>query len=307
MIEDAGIERVKIRSVLTCEARRGVCVQVLRARSRPRRDGEPRRGGRRHRGAVDRRAGHAAHDADLPHRRHGDAGAPSSRTSRRAARARCGSSNLRIVRDREGRSIVMNRNGEIGDRRRRAAASASATRWRTARTSSVEDGQAVTAGEVLARVGPVRQPDPHRGGGTVKFGDIVEGVTMQEEVDESTGLSSKRDRRVEGPRHAAAHLGQERGGRDGRTRRCCRWARYLAVSEGEEVAAGDVVAKIPRETTKTKDITGGLPRVAELFEARKPKESRSSPRSTASSASGRTARQAQRDRHAGGAASRAST
>ena len=72
-IEDAGIERVMIRSGLTCETRARRVRQVLRARPGARRDGEPRRGRGRDRGPVDRRAGHAAHDADLPHRRHGDA------------------------------------------------------------------------------------------------------------------------------------------------------------------------------------------------------------------------------------------
>ena len=70
-IQDAGIEKVKIRSVLTCASRRGVCAQVLRPRPGDRQDGRARPGGRRHRGAVDRRARHAAHDADVPHRRHG--------------------------------------------------------------------------------------------------------------------------------------------------------------------------------------------------------------------------------------------
>ena len=69
-IEEAGIERVKIRSVLTCQSRQGVCVEVLRTRSGPRTSGQPRRGDRNHRGAVDRRAGHPAHDAHLPYRRY---------------------------------------------------------------------------------------------------------------------------------------------------------------------------------------------------------------------------------------------
>ena len=70
-INAAGIQEVKIRSVLTCEAKNGVCAHLLRARSRPRHAGQHGRGGRRHRGAVDRRAGHAADDAHLPHRRRG--------------------------------------------------------------------------------------------------------------------------------------------------------------------------------------------------------------------------------------------
>ena len=74
IIETAGMQEIRIRSALTCETRIGICAQVLRARSRPRHAGQHRRGGRRHRRAVDRRAGHAAHHADLPYRRRGAGG-----------------------------------------------------------------------------------------------------------------------------------------------------------------------------------------------------------------------------------------
>ena len=114
--------------------------------------------------------------------------------------------------------------------------------------------------------------------GEVRFGDMLEGVTMQEQVDDVTGLSRKviietksADKR---PRITIK-------GTDGKTGKLPNGApaRYMipvganiAVTEDAMVSAGDIIAKIPRETTKTKDITGGLPRVAELFEARKPKE-----------------------------------
>ena len=97
---------------------------------------------------------------------------------------------------------------------------------------------------------------------------------MQEQVDEFTGLSSRVIIESKDPdlRPRISVKNEPRRARS--PGRCCRSGAYLSVSEGQEVAAGDVVAKIPRETTKTKDITGGLPRVAELFEARKPKETR---------------------------------
>ena len=134
VIEDAGIEKVQIRSVLTCEVERRRVRDLLRARSRARRDGEPRRGGRRDRGAVDRRAGHAAHDADVPHRRHGDAARRSSRTTRRAAEGE-----VRLHEPAHGARPRGPRDRDEPQRRdrdlrRRAAASASATRWCTART-----------------------------------------------------------------------------------------------------------------------------------------------------------------------------
>ena len=117
-------------------------------------------------------------------------------------------------------------------------------------------------------------------GGVVRFHDIVEGVTIQEQVDEVTGLSRKvvvesrnQDLRptivIRDPETNA--ILKIAGGRND--------AKYvlpvganISVSDGQELSAGEIIAKIPRETSKTKDITGGLPRVAELFEARKPKE-----------------------------------
>jgi DNA-directed RNA polymerase subunit beta' len=115
-------------------------------------------------------------------------------------------------------------------------------------------------------------------GGVVKFDDIIEGVTMSETLDEVTGLSRKtiveskdpearprisiRDAKGEikllpNEQPASYHLPQ---------------GSILTVNDGDEITPGEVIAKVPRETTKTKDITGGLPRVAELFEARKPKD-----------------------------------
>ena len=115
--------------------------------------------------------------------------------------------------------------------------------------------------------------------GAVKFGDIIDGVTMQEQLDEVTGLSRKviiesKDKETR-PRLSV----KDEGGVTLKIPGTENDARYflpiganIAVNEGDEVEAGDVIARIPRETTKDKDITGGLPRVAELFEARKPKD-----------------------------------
>ena len=135
------------------------------------------------------------------------------------------------------------------------------------------------AGELLAEWDPYTIPMLTEVGGTVKFGDILEGVTMEEQVDERTGLSTKviidskdLDKR---PRISIKDSGRQDARKLGTaTRRatCCRSGAHINVAEGQEVSPGDIIAKIPRETTKTKDITGGLPRVAELFEARKPKE-----------------------------------
>jgi DNA-directed RNA polymerase subunit beta' len=107
--------------------------------------------------------------------------------------------------------------------------------------------------------------------GTIRFKDIIEGMTVHEEVDEVTGLM--RLIIVDSADEKKQPTIEIRGGDNKIVRKYHMPSHaHLMVSEGDEVGGGDVLAKIPRETTKTKDITGGLPRVVELFEARKPRE-----------------------------------
>ena len=133
----------------------------------------------------------------------------------------------------------------------------------------VNDGDPVTLGQVMVEWDPYTFAILTEIGGTAQFKDLQEGVTLHEEVDEVTGLSrhvvgeSPDEKRqpaivVKGSKNSKRYLMPSRA--------------HLMVSEGDSVYPGDVLAKIPRETTKTKDITGGLPRVVELFEARKPRE-----------------------------------
>jgi len=143
----------------------------------------------------------------------------------------------------------------------------------------MEEGAPVKRGDRLAEWDPFSIPILAEVDGTVKFGDVVEGKTMQEQVDEVTGLSRKviveyrdldlRPRiSIKSPEGRTAKA----PGTNADARHLLSVGTNIVVSEGDPVKAGDILAKIPRETTKTKDITGGLPRVAELFEARKPKE-----------------------------------
>jgi DNA-directed RNA polymerase subunit beta' len=139
------------------------------------------------------------------------------------------------------------------------------------------DGEKVKGGEMIAEWDPYTIPILTETSGAVKFGDILEGVTMEEKLDERTGLSTKVivdtkdvDKRPRVSIKDAAGQTTRVGSQEARY--LLPVGAHLNVLEGQNVAAGDVIAKIPRETTKTKDITGGLPRVAELFEARKPKE-----------------------------------
>ncbi len=122
-------------------------------------------------------------------------------------------------------------------------------------------------------MGSVHLLDPHRGsGGTVKFKDIIDGLTVHEEVDEVTGLSRRII--VDSPDEKKQPT-LEITGKDGQGAARVPHAVARAHDGGttaKRCSPGDVLAKIPRETTKTKDITGGLPRVVELFEARKPRD-----------------------------------
>jgi DNA-directed RNA polymerase subunit beta' len=174
--------------------------------------------------------------------------------------------------------VVMNRHGELviqddtGRERERYGLTYGAKLFN-------KEGDRVAAGKLLSEWDPFSVPILTEIDGVVKYGDVIEGVTMQEQLDEVTGLSRKV---IIESKDAEARPRISIKDTHGKTKKLANAetaARYflpvganIYVAEGDTVEAGDVIAKIPRETTKTKDITGGLPRVAELFEARKPKE-----------------------------------
>ncbi len=276
-IEDIGIDKVKIRSVLTCKSRQGVCALCYGrdlARGRLVGVGE----------AIGIIAAQSIGEpgTQLTMRTFHIGGTASRRAEQTTLECRIDGRvkfiNLKTVKNREGNLIVMNRNGEIAildengrERRRYSVIYGAKLR--------VKDGQKVKEGEILAEWDPYSIPVLTEVSGRVKFGDVIEGATMQEQVDEFTGLSRKvitesKDAELR-PRISI----KDEKGRTMNLPASTSQARYLLpvganifISEGDMVEAGDVIVKIPRETTKTKDITGGLPRVAELFEARKPKE-----------------------------------
>jgi DNA-directed RNA polymerase subunit beta' len=276
-IEDAGIEKVKIRSVLTCKSKRGVCVLCYGrdlARGRLVNVGE----------AIGIIAAQSIGEpgTQLTMRTFHIGGTASRRAEQTTLESRIDGKvkffNLKTVKNREGNLIVMNRNGEIAildetgrERRRYSVIYGAKLR--------VKDGQKIKEGEMLAEWDPYSIPVLTEVSGRVKFGDILEGVTMQEQVDEFTGLSRKVIIESKDPDLRPRISIKDDKGRTMNLPGSASQARYLLpvganifISEGDDVAAGDIIVKIPRETTKTKDITGGLPRVAELFEARKPKE-----------------------------------
>ena len=163
------------------------------------------------------------------------------------------------------------------------ATSVPCTRSSTARACIVDDGDKVKRGSKLAEWDPYTRPIMTEVDGTVEFEDVVEGVSVNEATDEATGITNRVIIDWRRAITVATDLKPAILVKDGRAR-CTKLprggdARYLlsvdailSVDPGASVKAGDVLARIPLESAKTRDITGGLPRVAELFEARRPKD-----------------------------------
>ena len=259
--------------------------EVLRPRPRPRRARERGRGGRRHRRAVDRRAGHAAHDAHLPHRRRGlaDRGGELRGGQVQRRRALRAHDALRDERARRAdRDLAQRRDHHRGRQRPRARAPQGA---RTAPRSPSRDGSKVKAGQTLANWDPLTRPIITEYAGEMRFENVEEGVTVAKQIDETTGLSSlvvidpkrKAGAAAKGLR-PAVKLMNDKGkevklaGSDTPVNYTFQIGAIITVKNGQQLNVGDVLARIPQESSKTRDITGGLPRVAELFEARSPKD-----------------------------------
>ena len=278
-IEDAGIERVKIRSVLTCAARRGVCAKcygrdlstgkmvemglasgVIAAQS----IGEPGTQLTMRTFHIGGTASRVADQSTIETRHKGTVRYDGLQTV--AGRERHDDKTVAPTRA----TIVMNRSGSINIVDDKGVVRERYSVVYGARLK-VKDGQQVEKGQILVEWDPYTFSILTEGGGQVRFKDIIDKVTVHEEVDEITGMS--RLIIVDSPdekKQPAIEIVTA----DGKVlnRYHMPSNAHLMVSNLEEVQAGDVIAKIPRETTKTKDITGGLPRVVELFEARKPRE-----------------------------------
>src|SRR5881296_3533166 len=271
-IEDSGLERVRIRSGLTCDTKRGICVMcygrnlgsgrlaelgeavgIIAAQS----IGEP---GTQltmrtfHIGGTAQRVAEGKHESKDPGlvRFH----------------------NIRTVVNRDGDLIATNRNGEVGvvDERGRER-----ERYPVAYGAKlkVKPEQKIKAKSTLVEWDPFTNPILTEFSGRVEYQDIADNITVREEFDDVTGLARKVV--IEDPESklqpGIVIRSTDAGNASGeRHRYPLPVGANLAVADGGDVFVGDVIAKIVREATRTKDITGGLPRVAELFEARKPKE-----------------------------------
>ena len=288
-IVEAAVDGVKIRSVLTCQSRRGVCRSCYGrdlARGRLVEKGEPV-------GVI------AAQSIGEPGTqltmRTFHIGGTASKVveqtvteSKHAGTIKFMSFDAKknadvhnagiAVRNKEGEWVVMNRNAKIAvvDETGREREKYSVVYGAKIK---VKDGGRIELGQKLVEWDPYSLTILTEVGGKVAYGDIVEGVTMKEEFDEVTGLSRKVIVEHSGATLRPRVSVKDESGKTAKVAAAANVARYLLpvgahifVEKGAVVTPGDVLAKIPRETTKTKDITGGLPRVAELFEARKPKE-----------------------------------
>jgi DNA-directed RNA polymerase subunit beta' len=278
-IEEAGIEEVVIRSVLTCQTRRGVCsmcygrdlargyrvnigeaIGIIAAQS----IGEPGTqltmrtfhiGGAAARGKIEQSA--------LETRTEGTMRLRNTQLAHKK-------DNTVVVMNRHGELVVMDDTGREREHHRLVYGA----------VLKVEDGGRVRAGEVVAEWDPFATPILTEVGGIVRYGDLVEGVTVIEKVDEVTGLSRKIviESRAADLRPRITISDPETGeplklpGSDLEARYLLPVGANIVAQDGENISPGDPIAKIPRDTTKVQDITGGLPRVAELFEARKPKD-----------------------------------
>jgi DNA-directed RNA polymerase subunit beta' len=275
-VVNAGLDRVKIRTALTCQTKRGICVECYGrdlARGRKVSVGE----------AVGVIAAQSIGEpgTQLTMRTFHVGGAAMNRSQQSELTARFAGtvkfSALSPVKREGGEWAVINRNGELiivddsGRERERHKIVYGARLF-------VKEGQKVEANAKLAEWEPFAMPLLSEVGGVVKFEDIIEGVTMNESTDEVTGLSRRTIIESKDPEARPRITIRDAKG-EVKTLSSGQPASYflpqgaaLAVDDGAEITPGEVVARVPRETTKTKDITGGLPRVAELFEARKPKD-----------------------------------
>jgi len=279
-IDTAGVESMKIRSVLTCETKGGVCAQCYGR--------DLARGTRVNTGeAVGIIAAQSIGEpgTQLTMRTFHIGGAAQRGAEQSSIEAALDSTvnvvNRNVVIDARKTPVVMARNTEVvlvdGQGRERA-------RYRVPYGARLlaDKGAEVKKGQRLAEWDPYTLPIITEREGTVRYADLVEGVSMREIVDETTGISYKKvvDWKQQ-PKGAELRprieLVNKRGeifklGSGADARYLLSVDSILSVENEAEVHAGDVLARIPRETSKTRDITGGLPRVAELFEARRPKD-----------------------------------
>ncbi|WP_174873601.1 DNA-directed RNA polymerase subunit beta' [Vogesella oryzae] len=283
-IDNLGIDEVKVRTAITCETRYGLCAQCYGrdlARGKRVNAGE----------AVGVIAAQSIGEpgTQLTMRTFHIGGAASRNAAASQVEGKSNgtvrfSSQMRYVANTKGELIVISRSGEVvihddaGRERERHKVPYGATLM-------VTDGLSIKAGAVLATWDPHTRPIITEYAGRVKFENVEEGATVAKQTDEVTGLSTLVV--IDNKRRASAQSKMLRplvkllddngnevklAGSDASVSITFQVGAIITVRDGQEVGKGEVLARIPQESSKTRDITGGLPRVAELFEARSPKD-----------------------------------
>ena len=283
MINEIGIDLLKVRSAVTCEARHGLCVQCYgRELARGHRVGKGE--------AVGVIAAQSIGEpgTQLTMRTFHIGGAASSSASVNSIEVKNSGTvrfhNVKTVKNSSRRLIAVSRSGEIGVVDEATGREKERYKIPYGAEFVTTDGAKVAAGKTLATWDPHMHPVVTEVAGKVKFTDFVEAVTVQHRVDDMTGLTSIEVMEDSIRSNAGKELRPTVELVDGKGQVLCYagtnipvhymlpGGAFVNVEDGAKIKVGDVLAKIPQESSKNRDITGGLPRVADLFEARKPKE-----------------------------------
>jgi DNA-directed RNA polymerase subunit beta' len=268
-VEKIGIEHLKIRSVLTCESKRGCCAKCY---GRNLATGQMVKLGE----AVGIIAAQSIGEpgTQLTMRTFHIGGVASGTFKQPIVKAKNDGdvrfNDLKAVQNTEGEWVALNKNGSITIH---AKDGREIERYTivVGSTISVADGGKVKKGEAFIQWDPHNVPILTEKAGRVEFRDMIPGVTVKSEIDEATGLKGTVVIEHKEDLHPQIVIVDEKT-KDILASYSIPAGAHVAVSEGKKIQAGSLLAKTPRKVAKTKDITGGLPRVAELFEARRPKD-----------------------------------
>jgi DNA-directed RNA polymerase subunit beta' len=267
-IEAAGIERVRIRSVLTCESKRGVCIHCY---GRNLATGAPVKLGEAVGIIAAQSIGEPGTQLTMRTFHIGGTAAQVFKIPQIKAKhdGVIRYNELRYVELEDGNNIVLNKNGSVsvlGEKDRELENHTIVI----GAVISFKDGSKIKKGETFVQWDPYNVPILSEKAGKVKFHDIIEGVTMKQEMDETTGQEAMVVIEHKEDLHPQITISDDSG--EVVANYPIPSGAHIVVSQGDKIVAGTLMAKTPRKTSKTKDITGGLPRVAELFEARHPKD-----------------------------------
>jgi len=283
MINEIGVDLLKVRSAVTCEARHGLCVQCYgRELARGHRVGKGE--------AVGVIAAQSIGEpgTQLTMRTFHIGGAASSSASVNSIEVKNSGTvrfhNVKVVQNSSKRLIAVSRSGEIGVVDQVTGREKERYKIPYGAEFAIKDGATVAAGTTLATWDPHMHPVVTEVAGKVKFTDFVEAITVQHRVDDMTGLTTIEVMDDSIRSNAGKELRPTVELVDTKGQVLCYagtnipvhymlpGGAFVNVEDGAKIKVGDVLAKIPQESSKNRDITGGLPRVADLFEARKPKE-----------------------------------